>query len=191
MNPTREQALQLLNNYIENPSLRKHSLSVGAIMRHFAQAAGEDAEKWEVVGLLHDLDYEKFPQEHCFKILEILKDYPAEYTRAIQSHGWSICTDVEPQSLMEKTLFAVDELSGLIIACSLVRPSKSIHEVEVSSIMKKFKNPSFAAGVDRNIVQKGADMLGTTVEQLAEKVLKALQQSADEIGIAGIFNPAS
>ena len=156
--PTRDEALALLKQYNESQSLINHALAVEAVMRYMARKQGEDEEKWGVIGLIHDLDYEQFPEQHCTKTREILEEqgWPAEYIRAALAHGWGICTDVEPQTDLEKTLYAVDELTGFIVACALVRPSKSVSDLKVKSVMKKWKQPSFAAGVDRQIIEKGA-----------------------------------
>lgn len=175
LTPTREQALQLLNQYVEIPGLKKHCLTVEAVMRHFARKHGENEEIWGIVGMLHDADYEKFPEQHCFKIAEWLEGWDPVYLRAIQSHGYGICTDVKPESTMEKTLYAIDELTGLVTACALVKPSKSFKEVELDSVMKKFKTPSFAAKVDRSHIQKGADLLGVDLRDLTGEVITALQ----------------
>jgi len=183
--PTREQALALLDQYITIPGLKKHCLAVEATMRYFARKNGEDEEKWGVIGMLHDMDYEKFPEAHCFKIAEILQGWPADYLRAIQSHGWKICTDVEPVSQLEKTLYAIDELTGLIIATVLVKPSKSVLDVDTASVMKKFKTAGFAAKIDRTVVQQGAEKLGVPLEELVTQTIAALQESADALGIAG------
>ncbi len=184
--PTRDDALALLKQYNDNPALVQHGLQVEACMRYFAKQAGEDEERWGIVGLLHDLDYEKFPDHHCYKAAEIMKSegYDDEIIRAMMSHAWGICTDVEPLSLMEKTLYAVDELSGLVNACVLVRPSKSIMDLGVKSVKKKFKTKSFAAGVDRDIVLKGADMLEMELDELISSVIEAMKADAEAIGVA-------
>ena len=155
--PTREEALQLLTEYNKNESLIKHALAVEAVMRYFARKRGEDEDKWGAVGLIHDLDYEQFPDQHCRKTEEILRenDWPEEYIRAVVSHGWGICTDVEPQTEMEKVLFAIDELTGLVVTTALVRPSKSLLDLKAKSVKKKWKDKRFAAGVDRSIIEKG------------------------------------
>ncbi|MCF6173081.1 MAG: hydrolase [Campylobacteraceae bacterium] len=144
--PNRENAFNLLKKY-NTHALVTHGLSVEGAMRFFAKKSGEDEEKWGIVGLLHDLDYEKYPDEHCHKTKEIMTPlgYSDEIIRAIMSHAYGICTDVEPISKMEKTLYAVDELAGLITACALVRPSKSVMDLEVKSVKKKFKQKSFAS----------------------------------------------
>ena len=184
--PTREDALNLLKEYNKSEALVQHGLQVEACMRYFAKEAGEDEEKWGIVGLLHDLDYEMFPEQHCYKAAEIMRErgYSDEIIRAMMSHAYGICTDVEPHSLMEKTLYAVDELSGLVNACVLVRPSKSISDLGVKSVKKKFKSKSFAAGVDREVVKKGAAMLGMELDELIAKVIEAMKANAKEIGVA-------
>ena len=184
--PTREDALNLLKEYNSNLALVQHGLQVEACMQYFAKEAGEDVETWGVVGLLHDLDYEMYPEEHCHKAAEIMRDrgYSQEIIRAMMSHAYGICTDVEPKTLMEKTLYAVDELSGLVNACVLVRPSKSIMDLSVKSVKKKFKSKSFAAGVDREVVKKAAEILGMELDELIAKVIEAMKERAEEIGVA-------
>ncbi len=182
--PTREDALKLLKEY-NGDALVTHGLAVEAAMRHFAKKWGEDEEKWGIVGLLHDLDYEKYPDEHCYKTKEILEPlgYSDEIIRAIMSHAWGICTDIEPVSKMEKTLYAVDELTGLITACALVRPSKSVMDLEVKSVKKKFKQKSFAAGASREVMQKGAEMLGMELGELIQEVILGMRAAAKELGL--------
>ena len=154
-------------------------------MRYMARKAGEDEEMWGIVGLLHDLDYEKFAEQHCHKTAQILREkgYSEEIIRAIMSHGWGICTDVEPQSRMEKTLYAVDELTGLITACALVRPSRSVMDLELSSAKKKYKDARFAAGASREVIQKGADMLGVGIDELIVDVITAMREIAPSLGL--------
>ena len=185
--PTRDDALALLKEYNDNPALVQHGLQVEACMRHFAAKAGEEEERWGIVGLLHDLDYEKYPEEHCYKAAEIMRErgYDEETIRAMMSHAWGICTDVKPLTPMEKTLYAVDELSGLVNACVLVRPSRSIMDLETKSVKKKFKQKSFAAGVDRETVKKGAEMLGMSLDELISEVIEGMRARAEEIGVAG------
>jgi putative nucleotidyltransferase with HDIG domain len=184
--PTREDALALLKEFNANPSLINHALAVEGAMRFMARKHGEDEEQWGVVGLVHDLDYEKFPDEHCAKTEEILRErgWPEDYIRAVVSHGWGICTEVEPQSLLEKTLFAIDELTGLITACALVRPSKSVMDLKPKSVKKKWKQKSFAAGASRETIQKGAEMLGVERGELIADVIAGMQEVAAEIGLA-------
>jgi predicted hydrolase (HD superfamily) len=183
--PTRPEALDLLLQYNDSPSLINHGKAVEAAMRYMARKAGQDEEVWGIVGLIHDLDYEQFPEQHCQKTEEILRAnaWPAEYIRAVLSHGWGICTDVEPQSLLEKTLYTVDELSGFVTACALVRPSKSVADLEVKSVKKKWKQKGFAAGVQRDIVERGAEMLGVSFDEITADVIAALRERRDELGL--------
>ncbi len=183
----REQAWALLTEYTATDALRKHALSVEAVMRHYAVLMGEDPEKWGVIGLLHDLDYEQFPHEHCSKSQEILQeqDVDPSYIHAIISHGWGMVNDVEPTLPMEKVLYATDELTGLITAAVLMRPSKSVLDITLSSVKKKFKSPSFAAGVNREVIAKGAEMLDTTVEELITQCILAMQGCAEALGLKG------
>lgn len=182
--PTREEAFALLKAY-NGPALVTHGLAVEGTMRYFAAKAGEDEEKWGMVGLLHDLDYEKFPDQHCHKAAQILREkgYAEEIIRAMMSHGFGICTDVEPLTPMEKTLYAVDELTGLITACALVRPSRSVMDLELSSAKKKFKDKSFAAGASREVILKGAEMLGVTIEELITDVIAGMRAIAPSLGL--------
>jgi putative nucleotidyltransferase with HDIG domain len=185
--PTREEAFRLLNEYNKNESLIKHALAVEAVMRYFARKRGEDEDKWGVIGLVHDLDYEQFPDQHCHKTQEILRenDWPEEYVRAVVSHGWSICTDVEPQTELEKVLFAIDELTGLVVTTALVRPSKSLLDLKTKSVKKKWKDKRFAAGVDRAIIEKGVQMLGIDLTELITDTITGMREVAEEIGLKG------
>jgi putative nucleotidyltransferase with HDIG domain len=185
--PTYDQALALLKQYNQGENLIKHALAVAATMRHFAEVYEEDPDTWEIVGLIHDLDYEKFPDQHCHKAGDILRQegWPDDLIRAVQSHGWGICTDIEPKTRMEKTLFAVDELTGLISAVALVRPSKNIRDVKVKSVKKKWKTPAFAAGANREIIQQGADLLEMDLSDLIQHTLTAMQGRAEDLGLAG------
>ncbi len=185
--PSREEALSLLKEYNKNEGLIKHALAVEAVMRYCARKGGQDEGKWGIIGLVHDLDYEQFPQQHCKKTEEILKaqNWPEDYIRAVMSHGWGICTDVEPQSELEKTLYAVDELVGLIVATALVRPSKSVMDMKVKSVKKKWKDKSFAAGVNRDVIEKGAERLGVELGELIEDAIMGMREVADEIGLRG------
>ena len=183
--PTREEAYQLLTEYNKSDSLIKHALAVEGVMRYFARKRGEDEEKWGIIGLVHDLDYEQFPEEHCHKSEEILKekDWPEEYIRAVVSHGWGLCSEVEPQTELEKVLYAIDELTGLVVTTALVRPSKSVMDVKVKSVKKKWKDKRFAAGVDRSIIEKGARMLGMEVSDLIADTIAGMQEVAEAIGL--------
>ena len=186
--PNREEAYQLLTEYNKSDSLIKHALAVEGVMRYFARKRGEDEEKWGVIGLVHDLDYEQFPEEHCHKSEEILKEksWPEEYIRAVVSHGWGLCSEVEPQTELEKVLYAIDELTGLVVTTALVRPSKSIMDVKVKSVKKKWKDKRFAAGVDRSIIEKGAQMLGMEITDIIADTLVGMQEVAEEIGLKGV-----
>jgi len=186
--PTREEAYQLLTEYNKSDSLIKHALAVEGVMRYFARKRGEDEEKWGVIGLVHDLDYEQFPEEHCKKSEEILKekDWPEEYIRAVVSHGWGLCSEVEPQTELEKVLYAIDELTGLVVTTALVRPSKSVMDVKVKSVKKKWKDKRFAAGVDRSIIEKGAQMLGMELTDLLADTISGMQEVAEEVGLKGV-----
>jgi predicted hydrolase (HD superfamily) len=185
--PTRQEALKILHEYNQGDSLHKHAYAVEGVMRYIARKRGEDEDKWGIIGLIHDLDYEKFPDQHCTKTREILQDHswPEEYIHAAVSHGWGICSDVEPKTTLEKTLYAIDELTGLVVANALVRPSKSVMDMTVKSVKKKWKTPSFAAGVNRSIIEKGAEMLGVGIEELIEDTIKGMREVADAIGLKG------
>ncbi len=186
--PTREEAMELLKKYNQSEALIKHAMAVEAVMGHFAEKFEiENPEKWKVIGLIHDLDYEKYPEQHCQKTKEILTEegWPEDYIRAVISHGWKICSDVEPVETMEKVLYTIDELTGLITAAVLMRPSKSVLDLKVSSLKKKYKNKNFAAGVDRQIIEDGAELLGMDLTEIMEETIKAMQNSADEIGLRG------
>ncbi|MDE4542571.1 HDIG domain-containing metalloprotein [Thermoanaerobacterium sp. R66] len=183
----RDEAYKLLKEYNKSESLITHALAVEAVMRHFAELFGEDQEKWGIIGLLHDLDYEMYPNEHCKKVREILKEHgwPEEYIHAIESHGWKLCSDVEPVHKMEKVLYTIDELTGLITATALMRPSKSILDLEVKSVKKKWKQKSFAAGVNRDVIEEGAKMLNMDLDKVIEETIIGMRSVADEIGLKG------
>lgn len=184
---TRQQALELLKEYNKSDSLIKHAFSVEAVMRHFAKINNEDIEKWGIIGLLHDIDYEMYPNEHCTKAKEILEKagYGAQYIHAIQSHGYGLCIDVEPIEKMEKVLYTIDELTGLITATALMRPSKSILDMEAKSVKKKWKQKSFASGVNREVIKNGADKLGLDMNTIICETLIGMQSVAQEIGLKG------
>lgn len=185
--PTREEALSLLKKYNTNVGLIKHALAIEAVMRYCALKRGQDEEKWGIIGLIHDLDYEKFPEQHCRKTEEILtgENWPADYIRAVLSHGWGICTDTEPQSELEKVLYAIDELTGLVTATALVRPSRSVMDMKAKSVKKKWKDKSFAAGVNREVIEKGAELLEMELSELITDVIMGMREVADEIGLKG------
>jgi len=185
--PTREEAWTLLTSYNQSESLRKHALSVEGVMRYFARKYGEDETQWGIIGLIHDLDYEQFPDQHCAKTEEILREHewPEDYIRAVISHGYGICTDVEPRSTLEKVLFAVDELTGLVTTTALVRPSRSVMDLKAKSVKKKWKDKRFAAGVDRSIIEKGAAMLDMELPALITGTIMGMREVADAIGLKG------
>ena len=184
---SRVEAFALLCEYNQQDSLIRHGLAVEAVMRYFAEKTGEDTEKWGVIGLCHDLDYEKYPDRHCTMTRKILeeKGWPESYIRAIVSHGWGMCSDVEPLEYMERVLFATDELTGLITACVYVRPSRSILDLTTKSVMKKWNTRAFAAGANRDVITKGADLLGMKVEDLVGETIIAMQRAAETIGLRG------
>ena len=148
---------------------------------------GEDEEKWGIIGLVHDLDYEMYPEQHCIMTEKILKEnnWPEEYIRAVLSHGWGLATDVEPISLLEKTIYAVDELTGLVATSALVRPSRSVLDMEARSVKKKWNDKKFAAGVDRSVIEKGAEMLGIGLEELITDCIMGMRNVSKEIGLGG------
>ena len=185
--PSRQEAFSLLKKYNKNEALIKHALAVEAVMRYFALKFGQDEEKWGVIGLIHDLDYEQFPEQHCHKTEEILtaENWPADYIRAVVSHGWGICTDVEPKTELEKVLYTIDELTGLVVTTALVRPSRSVMDMKAKSVKKKWKEKSFAAGVNRDVIEKGAGMLGIELSELINDTIMGMREVADEIGLKG------
>ncbi len=186
--PTREEAFELLKKYNKNESLIRHALTVEGVMKHFAEILGEDdVEKWTVIGLTHDLDYEMYPDEHCIKVVDILKEenWPEDYIRAIVSHGWELCADVKPEERMEKVLYTIDELTGLITAAALMRPSKSVMDLEVKSIKKKWKDKRFAAGVNREVIEKGTELLDMDLNYIIEETIIGMRKVAEEIGLKG------
>lgn len=185
--PTREEALALFREYNRSESLLKHALAVEAVMRHFAQLKGADEDLWGLVGLIHDLDYERFPEEHCRKTAEILRarGWPETVIRAAVSHGWGICSEVRPESDLEKTLYAIDELTGLVTTAALVRPSRSVLDLEASSVRKKWKDKRFAAGVNRQVIETGAALLGADLTWLIAETIRGMRTVAAEIGLHG------
>ncbi len=185
--PTRGAALELFKKYNKTESLYKHALAVEGVMRYMARKSGEDEEKWGIIGLIHDLDYEMYPEQHCTMTKKILEEngWPAEYVRAVLSHGWGLVTDVEPLTLLEKTIFAIDELTGLVVTSALVRPSKSVLDMEARSVRKKWNDKRFAAGVDRSVIEKGAAMLGVSLDDLIADCIMGMREVAEEIGLKG------
>ncbi len=185
--PTREEAWNLLVEYVPSDNLQRHALAVEAVMRYMARKRGEDEERWGLIGLVHDIDYERHPEEHCRKAPEILRQHgwPEEDIRAVVSHGWGICSDVEPLSTLEKTLYTIDELTGLVAAAALVRPSRSILDLPVKSVLKKWKDKAFAAGADRSVIEKGAAMLGVELGDLVADCIEGMKTQAEAIGLKG------
>lgn len=185
--PTREAALELFKQYNKTDSLLKHALSVEAVMRYMAAKSGEDEEKWGVIGLIHDLDWELYPDQHCKITEKILREnnWPEEYIRAVLSHGWGLATEIEPVTAVEKTIYAMDELTGLVATSALVRPSKSIMDMEARSVKKKWNDKRFAAGVDRSVIERGAEMLGVTLDELITDCIMGMRNVAGEIGLSG------
>jgi len=178
-NLTRAEALAALLQYNQEPFHIQHALTVEGVMRYFAQAQGytDDAEQWAIAGLLHDIDFERWPEEHCVKAPELLHQVGAseELIHAVCSHGYGICCDVAPEHEMEKILFAADELTGLIGAAAKMRPSKSVQDMELSSLKKKFKDKKFAAGCDRDVIRTGAERLGWELDTLLERTILAMR----------------
>lgn len=183
----RSRALSLLKEHVTTESLLKHAYAVEAAMRRMARHFHQDEELWGVAGLLHDLDYQEYPEEHCRHVEAMLRNagYGDEIVRAILSHGYGLCTDVEPKTEMEKSLYAVDELTGLITAVVLMRPSKSILDLTVKSVKKKWKAKTFAAGCNREVIQDGADRLEMPWETLVQLVIEGMQAQAKELGLEG------
>lgn len=182
---SREAAFQLLQKYNKDPFHIQHALTVEAVMKWFAreEGYGDDAEYWGIVGLLHDIDFEEYPEEHCIKAPELLRygGVGENIIHAVVSHGYGITVDVAPEHPMEKILFAADELTGLIWACALIRPSKSTKDMELKSLKKKYKNLKFAAGCSRDVISKGAEQLGWELADLQQKTLDAMKATEDEI----------
>ena len=180
-----DSAVALLKKYNSEEFHLRHAYTVEGTMKWYAAELGyaEDADFWAEVGLLHDVDFEKYPEQHCAKAPELLAEIaaPEEMVHAICSHGYSICSDVEPVHQMEKVLFAADELTGLIGACAIMRPSHSTKDLEVSSLKKKFKDKRFAAGCSRDVITQGAEMLGWTLDELFEKTILAMRSCEDSV----------
>lgn len=182
---TRQEALGLLKKYNQEPFHIQHGLTVEGVMRWYANELGygEDADYWANVGLLHDIDFELYPEQHCQKAPELLREGGAseDMIHAICSHGYGLCSDIKPEHEMEKVLFAVDELTGLIGAAALMRPSKSVMDMEASSVKKKFKDKKFAAGCSRDVIRQGAELLGWDLNDLFEKTILAMRSCEESI----------
>ena len=186
--PDRAAALALLRKYNQESFHVRHALTVEAVMRWYAETLGygEDAEFWATVGLLHDVDFEQWPEEHCRKAPELLAEIGCseEFVHAVCCNGYGLCSDVEPVHEMEKVLFASDELTGLIGAAALMRPSKSVEDMELSSLKKKFKDKKFAAGCSRDVIRQGAQMLGWELDTLLDRTLQAMRATESQINAA-------
>lgn len=184
-NLTRQEALALLKKYNKEPFHIQHALTVEGVMRWYANELGygEDADFWATAGLLHDIDFELYPEEHCVKAPELLREGGAseEIVHAVCSHGYGLCCNVEPEHEMEKVLFAADELTGLIGAAALMRPSKSVMDMEASSVKKKFKDKKFAAGCSRDVIRQGAENLGWDLNDLFEKTILAMRSCEEQV----------
>ncbi|MCM1320974.1 MAG: HD domain-containing protein [Bacteroides sp.] len=190
-------AEKLLSTYVKSETLTRHCRTVAAVMKYFAEKYGEpDPEFWECVGLLHDIDFEMYPDEHCIKAKEILESERKNYLlpdqtsaitdeliHAVQSHGWNICCEIEPAARMEKVLYTIDELTGLIFACAMARPSKSVADMETKSVMKKFKTPAFAAGCSRDVIRRGAELMGAELTDIIGGCIEAMRQRHEELGV--------
>jgi putative nucleotidyltransferase with HDIG domain len=186
-NPTREEAWAILTDHVKSPSLLSHALAVEAVMRRVARKKGADEELWGVVGLVHDVDFEEHPDEHLRHAPEILRrhGWPEECLRAVASHGWGLFTDIAPVTDLEKALFAIDELTGLVAAAALVRPSRSVLDLPVKSVLKKWKDKGFAAGVDRKVIEKGAALMEVPLEELIGDAIEGMKTIAETIGLKG------
>ena len=182
---TREQAYDLLKEYNKDPFHLQHALTVEAVMKWYAKELGygEEAEYWGIVGLLHDIDFEQYPDQHCIKAPELLREggVSEDIIHAVVSHGYGITVDVAPEREMEKVLFAADELTGLIWAAALMRPSKSTKDMELKSLKKKYKSKGFAAGCSRDVIERGALQLGWDLDKLLTMTLEAMKATEDEI----------
>ncbi len=185
--PSRDEALALLKAHTTSENLIRHAFAVEGVMRYIARKRGEDEQIWGVIGLIHDVDYEEHPDEHLAHAPAMLEGagFPAWAIRAVLAHGWGLCTDVEPQTELEKTLYAIDELTGLVAASALVRPTKSVLDMKPKSVKKKWKDKAFASGVDRGVIEKGAELLGVEVSELIADTIEGMREVAAEIGLEG------
>ena len=185
--PTRDAALELFRKYNKSESLYRHALAVEGVMKYMASKSGEDGDKWGIIGLIHDLDYEMYPEQHCKMTKKILEEneWPEDYIRAVLSHGWGLATDVEPVTRLEKTIYAIDELTGLVATSALVRPSRSVLDMETRSVKKKWNDKKFAAGGNRSVIEKGAAMLGVSLDDLITDCIMGMRDVAGEIGLKG------
>lgn len=184
-NITRDEAFLLLKKYNKDPFHIRHALTVEGVMKWFAkeEGYGEDEEYWGIVGLLHDIDFEEYPEEHCIKAPELLRKagVSEDVIHGVCSHGYELTVDVKPEHDMEKTLYATDELTGLIWAAALIRPSKSVQDMEVKSVKKKYKSANFAAGCSREVIERGADMMGIELSELIQKTILAMRSCEESV----------
>lgn len=182
---TRDEALALLRQYNDNDALLKHAYAVEAVMRRFAARFGEDVEYWGLVGLLHDIDYQKWPEEHLQVAPRLLRDagFDEAFVRAVCAHGYGLCSDVKPELPVEKTIYTIDELTGLITAAALMRPSRSVTDIEVKSVKKKFKDKHFAAGVNRDVILAGCDMLGLPLDEVIAESIEGMRDVHEALGL--------
>ena len=186
---TREEAIQLLKQYNKDPFHIRHALTVEAVMRWYAENRGyaDEADFWGLVGMLHDIDFELYPDEHLDHAPRILREegFDEDFIHSVVSHGYGICSDTEPVTNAEKVLFTIDELTGLIYACALMRPSKSVMDLELKSVKKKFKTAGFAANVNRQVIREGADRLGMPLDDVIQETILGMRECASAIGLAG------
>lgn len=182
---TRDEALALLRQYNDNDALLKHAYAVEAVMRRFAARFGEDVEYWGLVGLLHDIDYQKWPEEHLQVAPRLLRDagFDEAFVRAVCAHGYGLCSDVKPELPVAKTIYTIDELTGLITAAALMRPSRSVTDIEVKSVKKKFKDKHFAAGVNRDVILAGCEMLGLPLDEVIAESIEGMRDVHEALGL--------
>jgi len=185
MTKTREDALALLKRYNQSEALLRHAYAVEGVMRYFAETLGEDADYWGIVGLLHDVDYEQWPEEHLKVAPRLLAEagFGEDVVRAVLAHGWGLCSDVKPEKKMEIVLYTIDELTGLITAAAYMRPSRSVMDMEVSSVKKKFKDKGFAAGINREVISGGCEMLGMTLEDVIQASIEGMRRVHETLGL--------